>query len=99
MDYHLAELDQTDKVIDVLDQMDEKIEAQKVRRARADGDYDFEVYHSYDEVKAYSQSLTGDDVEYKVYGSSVEGRELFSVEIGSGDSVSFAVFLSLTLSG
>jgi len=85
LDFHLAELDQMESIVHVMDNLDEKIETQKARSTK--DAFSFEEYHDYDEIKSYVKSLSGDDVEYKVYGSSVEGRELFAVEIGSGDSV------------
>ena len=91
-EFHMNELDRPDKMSYMLTDLDEKIAAQKAKSTRAG--YDFEEYHTYEEIKDFSKSLTGEDVEYKVYGQSEEGRELFAVEIGSGDSVRYWVFVS-----
>jgi len=84
-EYHINELDHPDKMSYMLTDLDEKIAAQKTKSTKAG--YDFEEYHTYEEIKDFSKSLTGADVQYVVYGQSEEGRELFAVEIGSGDSI------------
>ena len=72
------------------------IDLEKLYLARDDRAHSLTNYNDYATVKTYFQGLGNQaGAQYRVYGTTHEGLELFALEVGSGSKVNLGSYISI----